>query len=76
LHILSGAESLVILSENTGYYNLSIRPLRRGIYQGVIAFVGREPEMYVCIYFTDLFRLYTVACWSLGHMTSVLLQVG
>jgi len=46
---------MVILSETTGYYNLSIRPLRRGIYQGVIAFVGREPETYVCKHFTIAF---------------------
>jgi len=43
LNILSGAESLVILSGNTGYYDLSVRPLRRGSYRGVLAFVAREP---------------------------------
>jgi len=48
LNILSGAESLIILSGNTGYYDLSIRPLRRGSYCGVLAFVAREPsETYV-----------------------------
>jgi len=47
MNILSGAESLVILSGNTGYYDLSIRPVRRGSYHGVLAFVAKEPDMYV-----------------------------
>ena len=47
MNILSGAESLVILSDSSGYYDLSVRPLRRGIYRGVIAFVGQQPEMWV-----------------------------
>jgi len=47
LNILSGVESLVILSGSTGYYDLSIRPLRRGLYSGVIAFVAEQPEGYV-----------------------------
>lgn len=51
MNILSGAESLVILSGNTGYYDLSVRPLRRGSYRGVLAFVAREPKTtYVVIY--------------------------
>ena len=37
----------MILSGDSGYYELTLRPLRRGNYCGVIAFVAQEPEMYV-----------------------------
>jgi len=50
MNILSGAESLVVLSDTVGYYDLSIRPLRRGHYRGIIAFVGQQPEKYVLYY--------------------------
>ena len=68
MNILSGAESLVVLSENTGYYDLSIRPLRRGDYRGVIAFVGHKPEMYALLLIFCfscelwLFTFYSVGC--------------
>jgi len=50
MNILSGAESVVVLSDAVGYYDLSIRPLRRGHYRGIIAFVGQQPEKYVAYY--------------------------
>ena len=61
LNILSGAESLVILSGTTGYYDLSVRPLRRGSYSGVIAFVARDPSTtYVLASF--LISDYVICC--------------
>jgi len=61
LNILSGAESLVILSGNSGYYDLSVRPLRRGVYRGVIAFVGQQPDMCVsyCRFVLSYLEIWT-----------------
>jgi hypothetical protein len=35
---LSGAESLVVLAGQTGYYELQVRPLRRGHFKGILVF--------------------------------------
>jgi hypothetical protein len=42
ISFFSGAESLVALSGQTVYYDLSIRPIRRGKYRGVLAFVASD----------------------------------
>jgi len=38
ISFLSGPETLVVLAGKTGYYELSVRPLKRGQYDGVLAF--------------------------------------
>ncbi|KAI0223616.1 Cilia- and flagella-associated protein 47 [Lamellibrachia satsuma] len=42
IECLSGADSILVLSGQTGIYEVSVTPLRRGTYNGVLAFVARR----------------------------------
>ncbi|KAK2169816.1 hypothetical protein NP493_1175g00013 [Ridgeia piscesae] len=42
IECLSGPDSLLVLAGQTGIYEVSVTPLRRGTYNGVLAFVARQ----------------------------------
>ena len=48
IECLSGADSILVLAGQTGIYEVSVTPLRRGTYNGVLAFVTRKnPKRWV-----------------------------
>ena len=66
LSCITGEPAVTVLPGRTGYYDVSICPLRRGHYQGVLSFVaGSNPVKYV----TCASRTYTHA----SHLPSLLI---
>ena len=56
IECLSGPDSLLVLAGQTGIYEVSVTPLRRGTYNGVLAFVARQgPKTWVVYIYIYLF---------------------